>query len=59
MSSLLVSHEFNQESVFCRETSGSKFRYREPSQTIVEQVQLDVLLVERKGLAAVSYCSAS
>jgi hypothetical protein len=59
MSSLLVSHEFDQESVFCRETSGSKILYRESSETIVKQVQLDVLLVERKGLAAVSYCSLS
>jgi hypothetical protein len=54
MSNLLVSHEFNQVSVFCRETSGSEILYGESSQTIMEQVQLDVLGVERKGLAAVS-----
>lgn len=50
VANFLVRHVFNQVAVFGRQAGVLEILDREPGQTIVKEVQLDVLLVRGEGL---------
>jgi hypothetical protein len=49
VTSLLISHKLDHESILCSQSSSLKLGDRESSKAVVEKIKLDPFLVQGKG----------